>query len=331
MIHLLYGEDEFTLHETLSSMKEEVGPAELRDVNTTELKGSEVTFEELAATCNTVPFLAEKRMVIVRGLLSRFEVRAPSRTGARGTPSRDEPLGPWESLSEYLAKVPETTDLVFVEGRLRESNRLFAKMRSMAKISPFPLPARGELRRWIRQRATKRGVSIEPRAVDAMAETIGSDLRVIDQELQKLSLYRWEQTVRHQDVIEMVSYVRESNIFAAVDAVLEGRTGTAIKSIHQLLDSGNSPSYVISMIARQVRLLLLAKELVSLGVPPAQIGSRLSISGYPLRKTLEQERKFTIDQLAEIHHRLLEVDLNIKTGKGDEQLVLDMFIADLTP
>ena len=329
MIHLLYGGDDFTLQETLSSMKEDVRPAELRDVNIAVLDGSQVSFDELAATCDTVPFLAERRMVIVQGLLALFEVRAPSRTGARGAPSRERTLGRWEALPEYLSAVPQTTELVFVEGRLSQSNPLYAKVRPIAEVRAFPAPRSGELRQWIRERAAKRGADIDPRAVDTLAETIGSDLRVIDSELQKLSLYRSGQTIRHEDVQELVSYAKEVNIFAAVDAVLEGRPGLGIRLVHQLLESGGPPSYLIGMIARQVRLLLLAKELRAQGVSPAEMGSRLSLSGYPLRKTLEQEGKFTPRRLAEIHHRLLEADLSIKTGASDEQLVLDMLIAGL--
>ena len=329
MIYLLYGDDDFTRDETLSSMKDEFGPADLRDVNITLLEGSAVGFDELIAVSSTVPFLADKRMVIVKDLLSLFEARVPSRTGTRSTSPRERPQGPWETLPEHLSAVPETTELVFVEGRLNHSNPLLTKIRPIAKILAFPLPSGGELRQWIGQRAAKRGIDIEPRAVDTLAETIGRDLRVIDLELQKLSLYRWGETVRHGDVQELVSYAKEVNIFAAVDAVLEGRPGLGIRLINQLMDSGGAPSYLIAMMARQVRLLLLAKELRLQGVSPAEIGNRLSLSGYPLRKTLEQERRFTGQQLPQMHHKLLEADVSIKTRASDEQLVLDMLIADL--
>ena len=83
------------------------------------------------------------------------------------------------------------------------------------------------------------------------------------------------------------------------------------------------------MIARQVRLLLLAKELKAQQVRPDEIGKRLSLSGYPLRKTLEQEARFTHERLANIHHRLLEADLSLKSTSTDEQLVLDLFIAEV--
>ena len=75
MIHLLYGDDEFSISETVASMKDAVEPPDLRDVNVTVLDGPSIGFDELRATCDTVPFLAEKRVVVVHGLLGQFERR----------------------------------------------------------------------------------------------------------------------------------------------------------------------------------------------------------------------------------------------------------------
>ena len=75
MIYLLYGEDGLSLDEALALLTADAGPEELQDVNVTALDGATVGFDEFAATCSTVPFLADKRVVILRGLLSRFETR----------------------------------------------------------------------------------------------------------------------------------------------------------------------------------------------------------------------------------------------------------------
>ena len=328
MIYLLYGEDEFSVQETLASMKQRVEPPELRDVNTTVLNGADVSYDELAATCITVPFLAEKRLVVVEGLLSTFE-RPAFRAGTRAAPSEPPDQGRWKQLPDILAQMPPTTDLVLVDGALRESNSMLRRLRDLAEVREFPTPRGNALRQWIHQRAERHGVRIEHDAAATLAETIGNNLRVIDMELQKLSLYRNGESVRRQDVEELVAYVREASIFAAVDAVLEGRPGVALRSIHQLLESGRPPSYVIIMIARQVRFLLVAKDLRAQQVPRAELGRRLSLSGYPLQKTLEQEGRFTSERLAHIHRKLLEADLSIKTGKASEQLVLEMLVAEL--
>ena len=328
MIYLLYGKDDFSLQESLSSIKEGVEPAELRDVNITVFDGAQVSFDLLAATCATVPFLSAKRLVVVKGLLSLFERRAPSL--ARSTGARPQPpaLGQWEELSQFLPSVPETTDLAFVEGHLSVTNPLLSAIRQQVIVRTFPLLKPGEIRQWIRRRTVSAGIDIEPKAVDALVETIGGDLRIMSEELKKLVLYRWGNSIRQEDVQKMVSYVKEANVFEAVDAVMEDRPEVAIRLMHQLLDSGRPPSYLLSMIARQVRLLLLAKDLKARGVPPAQQGRRLGLTGYPLRKIIEQEARFSAQRLVEIHRMLLEADLSIKTGSVPEDLILDTLIAE---
>ena len=327
MKYVLFGDDDFSMEDALASLREKVTPEELRDVNITVLEGPETSFEQLRATCDTVPFLADSRLVVVRGLLGAFEPRTPR--GGRPSTAGGRDLGGWEGLPEYLQQVPDSTDLVFVDRRLRDSNPLLSRVRSLATVQTFPLPAGPGLQDWIRGRAELLGIEVEQGAVSVLAEAIGSDLRLIDLELQKLSLYCAGRSVLLEDVEEMVASVREANIFAAVDAVVEGRLVVALRLMHQLMDSGRPPEYLIGMIARQVRLLLLAKDLRTRRTPDAEMGKRLALSGYPLRKTLEQERKFSEGGLIRAHRKLLEADVSIKTGAADDAVVLDLLIGEL--
>lgn len=327
MIHLLYGQDTFSRQEAVTAIKIEAAPAELGDVNVNVLNGSQVTFEELAATCDTVPFLADKRLVVVEGLLSTFE-RGLS---ARPTTTEDTKpgLGPWEGLSDYLDRVPETTELVFVDGQLANGNRLLAIVKPKAQVRTFQQPRAREIRPWIQRRADAEGIDIEPRAVDTLADTAGSDLGVIVSELRKLSLYRAGETIRHEDVQELVPYAREARIFDAVDAVVEGKVDAALDLVHRLLRGGSPVPFIFAMLARQVRLLVLAKDLKAEGVPAAEHGKRLGISGYPLQKTQDQERRFTSERLVDIHNKLLEADLSLKTTSVDDGLILDLLVAEI--
>ncbi len=328
MIHLLYGDDEFSISETVASARESVEPPDLRDVNITVLDGPSIAFDELRATCDTVPFLAEKRMVIVNGLLGQFE----RRRGAGSTPAREQAprkLDGWEGLGEYLPQVPETTSLIFVDGPLGRSNPLLGAVTPHARVLTFAVPNDRGVARWVSDRAASRAIPIEPAAVDALAGAIGGDLRVVAGELEKLAVYRAGEPIRREDVDEMVSYAREASIFAAVDAMVEGRLDAALSASHQLLRMGRPPAFILAMVARQVRLLILAKDLKERGVPPAEHGKRLGLSGYPLRKTMEQERGFTADRLAHVHRKLLEADVLLKTTGTDEETVLDLLVTEV--
>lgn len=328
MIHLLYGEDSLSLDEKLAALRAIDAPDDLYDVNSTTIDGASANLTELEMAWSAMPFLADKRVVIVRGLLARFE---PRRGRARGAsrPRSKAAAGEWDGLGDRLANAPPSTELIFVEGSVARNNTLFRAISKVAEVHRFALPSAREMPQWVRERADKMGAAIEPRAIAALTEAIGNDTRLVDMELQKLALYRSGQRIRRQDVEAMVSYAKEANIFAAVDAALEGRAGVALRMKHQLMEAGSSPIYLITMIARQVRFLILAKDLKSRGLRQDEIGERMSLRGYPLTKTLQQEGRFSAQQLVEMHRRLLEADLSIKTGAADEQTALDTLIVAL--
>jgi len=321
MIYLLHGEDTFSLRERLAEMKEAVGTLDLRDVNTVTLAGT-TSFGELVANANTVPFLSDKRIVIVEGLLGKFDKKGGSADDAPDT-------GAWEGLGQALETLPPTTDLIFVEATVSPQNALAKAIRPYIKEQKFDVPGPRELRQWIATRAQAEGIQIEQRAVDTMANSIGGNLPIIVTELQKLGLFVNGGAITHEDVESMVPYTKEANIFATVDAMLEGRSDVAIRLVNQILQAGSSPGYVLTMMARQTRLLILAKEIKSQRVPQEEHGKRLGLRGFPLRKTLEQTERFSMDRLAEIHGALLEADYAMKTSSADEELVLDTLIADV--
>ena len=324
MIYLLYGEDSLSVEEMLASLRSDDEPDGLGDINTATLNGAAVTPAELEAAWSTIPFLADRRTVIVRGLLARMEQR-------RGSGGRSGALdGEWADFGERLEHVPESTDLIFVDAAVSRRNPLVRAIRPLSQVHEFRLPSMRDMPGWVRQRADKLGAAIEPSAITVLVDAIGNDTRLVDMELRKLALYRSDEMIRRQDVEAMVSYVREASIFAAVDAALEGRAGLALRLMHQFLEAGRHPTYVITMLARQVRFLILAKDLKSRGFAQDEIGRRISISGYPLTKTMQQEGRFSAERLVEIHRRLLEADLSIKTGAADEEMALDTLIIALS-
>ena len=324
MIYLLYGEDSLSVEEMLASLRSDGEPDGLGDINTATLNGAAVTPAELEAAWSTIPFLADRRTVIVRGLLARMEQR-------RGAGARSDGVdGEWADFGERLEHVPESTDLIFVDAAVGRGNPLVRVIRPLSQVHEFRLPSVRDMPGWVRQRADKLGAAIEPSAISAIVDSIGNDTRLVDMELRKLALYRSDEMIRRQDVEAMVSYVREASIFAAVDAALEGRAGLALRLMHQFLEAGRHPTYVITMLARQVRFLILAKDLKARGFAQDEIGRRISISGYPLTKTMQQEVRFSAERLVEIHRRLLEADLSIKTGTADEEMALDTLVIALS-
>ena len=152
----------------------------------------------------------------------------------------------------------------------------------------------------------------------------------LDSELKKLALFRDGQRIRQEDVHRMVVYVREASIFQAVDAAVDGRTGDAIRMVKQIVDGGQPATYVITMIGRQIRLLLLAKELRAQRVSPREMGQRLKLPGFAVDRAQRQEARLPYERLTRMHRQLVDTDLAMKTTGVDDQLALELLIAEMS-
>lgn len=331
MIYVLHGEDDFTVGERLGRIRHECRLGDTESANVLRIDGSRCTPDEILAACNTVPFLAPRRMVIVQGLMGHLARREKERKPRKG--ARREAGGQgWEMFPALVRAIPPSTVLVFVEGKLERSNPLLAALSPIAEVTECsPLDVRGpELPQWIRSRAQAHGTEISPQAVKLLIEFIGNDLRALSNEIEKLSLYTAGRRIEDSDVRLMVSQVREANIFVMVDAIVERRPAIASRLAHQLLEDGSPPSYLLHMIVRQFRFLIQIRELLAKGTPIGSIGVGIGLtSQYALRKAVEQAQAYPMPRLQESYRKLLDADLAIKTGTLDADLALDLAISEL--
>jgi DNA polymerase-3 subunit delta len=334
MFYVLHGEDEFSRSEILAEMKAKMGEPAMADLNTTVLDGSKVTLAELMHACDAVPFLADRRLVIIEGLLTRLGA------GGKGRAYRDKEQPAWkkeylEKLTAYLNRLPETTRLVFAESRSVNPSHPVLKMaladKGRGHAREFRLPTSGKLRRWITDRVGRKGSEIEASAAEELAAFVGSNLRLLDQELDKLISYvNRARPITKADVHLLVSYVQQANVFEMVDALGRRDGERAIKLLHRLLEDGEHPLSLFGMIVRQFRIMIQIKDLAERGIPPKKIGAQLGLHSFVAEKGLRQSRNFSMEQLETIYRKLLETDVAIKTGQVDQVLALDMLIVGLS-
>ena len=329
MLYILLGQDDFSLSQSLEEIKRGIGDATLLAANTTALDGQQVTLDQLRTVCETVPFLAERRLVIIKGLLERFEPKGkfgqPKKTTTATNQQND-----CKSLTACMSGIPESTVLVLVDGKIGGNNPLFRELSAKAELRSFPLLKEAKLRQWIEKRATEEGGSISPPAVKLLARLVGGNLWILSNEISKLALFTSGRRIEEEDVRMIVSYAQETSVFAMVDAILDFRAGAAEQALQKLLQRGASPAYLLAMLSRQAQMIVRVKELTKQGRPKAEIQNRLALtSEFAWQKTAEQADRYSLKRLKEVYHKLLETDLSIKTGKYNGELALNILIAEL--
>jgi DNA polymerase-3 subunit delta len=327
--YILHGEDELTRSETLSSLRKRLGPPELAVLNTTVFEGTDIPWAEVQNACNTIPFMAQRRMVIVHGLLSRLAAAKNGKPGEK----HDWQKRYVEQLADYLTHLPETTRLIFVEPKqLSDDHPILrqAQKDDLGYVRAFAPPK--DPVQWARRRANAKGGELSTQVALALVQAVGDDQRLLDQEIEKLLVYtNRERAVEIDDVAVLVPYAQEAVIFDAVDALGQRDGATAARLVHNLLDHGNDPLYLFAMIVRQFRLLIQIKELAGEGLDPPTIAKAIKLHPYPTRKLFIQARNFSQEQLDYVHGRLLEIDIQIKTGEVAATVALDLLIAGLAP
>jgi len=325
LLYVLLGEDDFSLRRSLEEIKGSIGDPAILATNTTVLEGQQVTLDRLRTVCETVPFLAERRLVIINGLLERFEAKSKSSRGKSGVKQNE-----YKSLGEYFGKIPESTILVLIDGKITGRNPLLRELSARAKVKSFPLLKGAELRQWMQRRVGEMGGSISPPAVDLLARFVGGNLWLMTNEIDKLVLFTSGRRIEEEDVRLVVSYAQEANVFAMVDAILEFKAGVAEQLLQQLLQRGAAPAYLLVMLSRQLQTIVRVKALRNQRKPEIEIQNKLGLtSDFALRKTLEQADRYPVERIKEAYNKILEADLSIKTGKYDGELALNILIAEL--
>ena len=329
MLYILTGPDDFSRTEALAEIKKGMGDPTLLSANILNLDGRQVTLEQLNNACMTMPFLAEKRLVIIEGLLERFEPNG--KTGRQRKTKRNENRqNDCKSWANCVSNTPESTIMVLLDGKLSAGNPLYKALVSTAEIRQFPRLNKLILRQWIEKRVRGAGGSISPQAAEALTKLVGSNLWIVNHEIDKLTLFALGRRIEEADIRQVVGYTQELNVFNMVDAIFEFKPGIAERALGQLLEQGVSPAYLMVMLARQVRLITRIKELKNLRKSEQEIQNRIGLTlEFVFRKTLEQANRYSLERIKEVYHRLLETDVSIKTGRYDSELALNILIADL--
>lgn len=345
-MYILSGQDDFSLTQSLAEITREIGDQVNLASNITTLDGQQVTLDQLRIVGETAPFLTGRRLVIIRGLLGRFEVGGRTNRRPRSSSSRSisgamphpvtSPSSESKPPDEYklwaagIARLPDSTVLVLIEARLTSSNPLFKALADKAVVKTFPLLGEPRLRQWLQRRVGEEGGSISPQAVNLLPRLVGSNLWIMTSEINKLVLFASGRRIEEEDVQMVVSYAQPTNVFAMVDAIIAFKVERAEQLLEQLLQRGAPPAYLLTMLSRQVRMIVRARELRNQGKSPAEIQSKLGLSSeFALGKTLEQARRYSLARLKEVYHQLLEADLAIKTGKYHGELALNILVAEL--
>jgi DNA polymerase-3 subunit delta len=360
MFYLFHGSDEFSMREELARLRRDGS----FDYNEDSFSGAETELGTIIATCDTLPFLSARRLVVVDGLPKRrraarardqadeevgaassgglgFSVAkdapttdAPARTaGGKGT--RPRPAGPdprafAQRLADYASHLPATTVLVaLVDELLEATHPLVQAAKDHGKAVTFVPPRGADLERWIERRAQTLNVQLTTDAARQLAGYVGIDLRALAGEIDKLATYAGDGgQIGAGEVRLLTPSTQQVRVFDLTDALARRNHARALALLHELLDAGESPLGIVALTAHQTRTLMQVKALVERGMRPPQISQTAGLAPFVVEKSLALARQFSFAQLERAHRALLSIDTALKLSKMTPEMALDLFVVE---
>ncbi len=318
-VFLFYGENTFELQKKVKFWIQEF-TIRHGDTNMDIMDGSSVQTKNIMAIAEIMPFLSEKRLIIVNNFISNASLEEQKK------------------LSEKLDKIPESSIVVFVEKEESPSQKdpLFKKIISIGKIEEFKMLSGPKLLEWvITQIQTKNG-KIQTKNADYLIQHVGSDPWKLSNEMDKLVTYCDGREILETDIATLTKANIKTTIFKFTDYLGQKNTRLTIDTLNVLLESGEDVFYIFFMIVRQFRILIQVKDLMMKEKNQKQISTELKQHPFVITTSMRQAKNFSFAILKNIYQELLQIDIATKTGKirtstGDTKqlnLTLEKFILE---
>ncbi|MFW6056592.1 MAG: DNA polymerase III subunit delta [Chloroflexota bacterium] len=330
MLHIVFGPDSFSAHECVQRLLASLSANDPDGEGVARLEGKTATPTDILNACGQVSLFGGRPVVIVEGLLARFESKKRAPRG-RGRKKKGSGSGEWDGFADRLGSVVEAGDLILVDGALDAKNEMLVALRPLSKqVHVFPVLGGEELQKWIVRRVKEAGAGIEADALRQLSGQSQGDLWYLSSEIEKLAAYSQGKTITSRAIAELTTGTLTSNIFWLVDAIVEGRVRDAQRLLDEMWRSGFSAGYVLTMVERQLRIVAQALEATEArGKVRIESGEFAGLPEFARTRAVKQSRGMTQRSVESALACVVAADRSIKTGRLDERVALDLLINDL--
>ncbi len=313
LIYVIAGKDESLVGAQRGKLLDELLEPSQRDTGLFDTESGSVTASEVLDNLRTLPFLTDKRVVLVRD--------------ADDFVSKNRPL-----LEKYFDNPCPTGRLILVVKSWNKSTKLAKKLPKVGKLFSVTQPSRKELPKLVTDYANdEHGKKIAYATAQLLIELTGDDLTRLYSEIDKLSLYAdADKVITPKHIEALIGHNRLFNAFAVIEAVIAGNPGSAVDRLRGMFAQDKSAEYtVVGAFAFHFRRMFNAKVLLDRGTPRRQIETSLRIWG-DTNGFFAQLRHRSLKQIGQYLQQLGETDYEIKTGRTKAKVAMEQLVLRLS-
>jgi DNA polymerase III delta subunit len=304
-LYLLHGSEGLIMERMAQKIVASIVPDDLRAFNLTVAYGSEFDVDTFIATASSFPFLAERRVLVLREL--------------------EKLRGKWAPLIEYCRSPVPSSVVIFLynpydewKNKVRapkDIEQLKAVVERAGAVMAFESLASEDLFAWVRQEGKRLGVELDPEAAEVLVRSVGENLYDLQNELVKLSLLFDGRSAGVHDLAGVIGGYRLNALPELIESLVPGREGAALTVLRRIVESGaERPSSIIYQLTRHFLGLLKAK---------AGIGG----GGYRYEQAQRRASRFSERAIVVWLENLRRGELALKTSSFPEEALLVGIVA----
>ena len=274
---------------------------------------------EIIAAIETVPFLVEKNVIIVRaGALFKDRKAEGEKAGISGHRRAED------RLPELLQRLPDFSYVIFeYHGRADKRKKLYKAIQEHGQIMDAEPVRANNIGDWLQGRLQELNKEMDRHAYEYFVGAVSTmqpvNLSFLNRELDKLALFLGpeQRRITREHLLQVFSEVPEISSFAMLNAIAARQTDRALQLFRRQLANGVYFALLAGMLARQVRLWWQAQALQSRGVQGRALAGALGQPPFIAEKTGREARSFPAGLLKSVLLALSDADYGLKTGRGD--------------
>lgn len=292
MITTLTGTNHFMLQQELQR-RVGVFVTEHGDLALEKLDGEEVNFERISESLQSLPFLASKKMVVLK------------------KPSACKQFA--EHIEQTLDSVPGTTDVIIVEPKPDKRSIYYKTLTKKTQYKEFPELSEDELVRWLVMAAKDKGGSLHKTDATYLIQRLGTDQSLLAHELTKLLDYQSD--VNRQTIDLLTEPVPQSTIFELLGAAFAGDKKRTLKLYDEQRRQKVEPPVILAMVAWQLHVLAIVKMAGTRS--PATVASEAKLSPFVVNRSKALAQTLSLKRLKELVALALYTDIRLKSQPVD--------------
>jgi DNA polymerase III subunit delta len=285
-------------------------------LNYSKFDGNNVDSETIINACETLPFMSEKKVVVVY------------RAGFLNEENKDSKKV-FENINKYLNNISPNCILImyYIFGNERDKvSKNVQKLDKKCNVVKVDRLKGAILAKKVKAIFDSKNANIGKVEIKLFCDLVDNDLNIISNEIDKLCAYTLEREITKEDICTMLPYKTDNDIFDLVDFLAQKKPDKAVEILNELIFKGEKIPLILFMIERQFKILFNLKLGMEMHKSKEQLSTEFRLNPYICEKMMVQCKKFTLEQIESCMELCVNTEKNLKTLSRNEKTEIEILI-----